>query len=297
MYLTKKHVSRRTVLRGMGATVALPFLEAMVPARTTLAKTAAAGRTRLSCIEMVHGAAGSTQFGLAKNLWSPAALGRGFDLLAEQPGAARSAARLHHHRQQHGLQECGGVRPEGDRRRSLPLERRVSDPGAPEADRRLRRLRRAVDGPVARAALWTGHADPVAAAVHRERGPVGRLRLRLRLRLYGHDQLGLAERAATDGPRSTCRLRRAVRRRRHPRTAVRESENRQQHPGLGRAGRTATTKDPVRPTACGWRAYLEDIREIERRIQKVEAHNTSGELRELPGRRSGFPTRTKNTSG
>ena len=65
MYLTKKHLSRRTVLRGMGATVALPFLEAMVPARTALAKTAAAGKTRLSCIEMVHGAAGSTQFGLA----------------------------------------------------------------------------------------------------------------------------------------------------------------------------------------------------------------------------------------
>ena len=80
MYLTKKHVSRRTVLRGMGATIALPFLEAMVPARTALANTAAAGRTRLACIEQVHGAAGSTQIGLAKNLWSPAAAGRTFDL-------------------------------------------------------------------------------------------------------------------------------------------------------------------------------------------------------------------------
>ncbi|HYT74254.1 MAG TPA: DUF1552 domain-containing protein, partial [Vicinamibacterales bacterium] len=80
MYLTKKHISRRTILRGMGATVALPFLEAMVPARTLLAKTAAAGRTRLAAIEMVHGSAGSTQVGLAKNLWSPAAVGRVFDL-------------------------------------------------------------------------------------------------------------------------------------------------------------------------------------------------------------------------
>ncbi len=34
MHITKKHVSRRTVLRGMGATVALPFLDAMVPAGT-----------------------------------------------------------------------------------------------------------------------------------------------------------------------------------------------------------------------------------------------------------------------
>src|SRR6188768_3979934 len=80
MYLPKKHISRRTVLRGMGATVALPFLDAMVPARTLLAKTAAAGKTRLACIETVHGAAGSTQIGLAKNLWSPAAVGRSFDL-------------------------------------------------------------------------------------------------------------------------------------------------------------------------------------------------------------------------
>src|SRR5215212_2174520 len=80
MYLTKRYISRRTALKGVGATVALPFLDAMVPARTLLAQTAAAGKTRLSCIEMVHGAAGSTQFGLAKNLWSPAAIGKGFDL-------------------------------------------------------------------------------------------------------------------------------------------------------------------------------------------------------------------------
>src|SRR5215831_17120694 len=82
MYLSQKHISRRTVLKGVGATIALPFLEAMVPARTLLAKTAAAGKTRLAAIEMVHGAAGSTQIGLAKNLWSPAAVGSSFDLSA-----------------------------------------------------------------------------------------------------------------------------------------------------------------------------------------------------------------------
>ena len=78
--LTKKHLSRRTVLKGMGATLSLPLLDAMVPAATLFAKTAAAGKTRLACIEMVHGAAGSTAIGLAKNLWSPAATGRAFDL-------------------------------------------------------------------------------------------------------------------------------------------------------------------------------------------------------------------------
>jgi hypothetical protein len=63
----------------MGATVALPFLEAMVPARTVFAKTAS-GPVRLACIEMVHGSAGATAIGLQKNLWSPAAVGRAFDL-------------------------------------------------------------------------------------------------------------------------------------------------------------------------------------------------------------------------
>ena len=78
-YLTKRHISRRTVLRGMGVTVALPLLEAMVPARSAFAK-AIGSRTRFVAIEMVHGAAGSTAFGLKKNLWSPSASGHEFDL-------------------------------------------------------------------------------------------------------------------------------------------------------------------------------------------------------------------------
>ena len=83
MFLTKKHLSRRTVLRGMGATVALPFLDSMIPAHSVLAKTeaaAAAARTRLVCIEQVHGAAGISEYGLAKNMWVPAETGRTFDI-------------------------------------------------------------------------------------------------------------------------------------------------------------------------------------------------------------------------
>ena len=79
MFITKKQLSRRTVLKGLGTTVALPFLEAMVPARTAQARTAAS-RVRLACIEMVHGSAGATAIGLQKNMWSPAATGRDFDL-------------------------------------------------------------------------------------------------------------------------------------------------------------------------------------------------------------------------
>ena len=79
-YITKKHLSRRTVLRGLGVTLALPLLDAMVPAQTLLAKTAAVGKVRLSAIEMVHGSAGATVFGASKHMWSPAAVGTAFDL-------------------------------------------------------------------------------------------------------------------------------------------------------------------------------------------------------------------------
>ena len=60
MFISKKHISRRTLLRGMGATIALPFLEGMVPAQTPLKNTAATPRSRFAPIEVVHGSAGST---------------------------------------------------------------------------------------------------------------------------------------------------------------------------------------------------------------------------------------------
>ena len=82
-FITGKHISRRAVLRGLGATVALPLLDAMVPARKLLASTPA-GRaldtTRLICIEMVHGAAGSNEWGAENFLWAPEAEGSNFDL-------------------------------------------------------------------------------------------------------------------------------------------------------------------------------------------------------------------------
>ena len=80
MYLSQRHLSRRTMLRGVGATVALPFLEAMLPAGRAYAKSAAAGKVRFAAIEMVHGSAGATVVGTEKHMWSPAATGRAFDL-------------------------------------------------------------------------------------------------------------------------------------------------------------------------------------------------------------------------
>ena len=78
-FITKKHISRREVLRGLGVTVALPLLDSMVPALTLLSQSAAAPGCRLCCIEMVHGAAGSTGQGSSKHYWAPEKAGRDFE--------------------------------------------------------------------------------------------------------------------------------------------------------------------------------------------------------------------------
>ncbi len=80
--ITGRHLARRTFLRGLGASVALPFLDAMVPARERWAVTRARtslDRTRLVAIEMVHGSAGSNAWGASQHLWSPPETGRDFD--------------------------------------------------------------------------------------------------------------------------------------------------------------------------------------------------------------------------
>jgi len=81
MFITKKHISRRSVLCGFGVSLTLPFMESMLPAMTQTGKSAA-GKTpvRVVCAEMVHGAAGSTKYGVEKNMWSPAQAGTEFDL-------------------------------------------------------------------------------------------------------------------------------------------------------------------------------------------------------------------------
>ena len=79
MVITKKALSRRTVLRGMGAAVALPILDAMIPARALASeRNAVMPRSRFTGIEMVHGSAGSTEYGSINHLWAPKTDGRDF---------------------------------------------------------------------------------------------------------------------------------------------------------------------------------------------------------------------------
>jgi len=71
MFITKKHLSRRTFLQGAGVTIALPFLESMVPAQTPLARTAALPAQRFGFIYVPHGS-------IMKE-WTPAQEGAGFE--------------------------------------------------------------------------------------------------------------------------------------------------------------------------------------------------------------------------
>src|SRR5215471_11004376 len=70
-FLTRKNLSRRAVLKGAGATIALPLLDAMIPARTALAQTVAAASPRLGFVYFPHGA--------LQDEWQPKQVGRDFD--------------------------------------------------------------------------------------------------------------------------------------------------------------------------------------------------------------------------
>ena len=71
MFLTRKHLSRRTLLKGVGASLGLPLLDAMIPAGTALAQTAAALPPRLGFVYFPHGA--------LQDEWQPMKIGRDFD--------------------------------------------------------------------------------------------------------------------------------------------------------------------------------------------------------------------------
>jgi hypothetical protein len=81
MFLTRKHLSRRTVLKGAGVSLALPLLDAMVPAATALAQTAAVPKMRMGFFYIPHGAImGNTVHGPQMDRWTPGGAGADFTL-------------------------------------------------------------------------------------------------------------------------------------------------------------------------------------------------------------------------
>src|SRR5215475_9838034 len=72
MFITKKYISRRIFLRGAGVAVGLPLLDAMIPAGTALAQTAAKPTPHLGFVYFPHGA--------VMDKWTPTATGSSFDI-------------------------------------------------------------------------------------------------------------------------------------------------------------------------------------------------------------------------
>jgi hypothetical protein len=71
MFVTKKHISRRTMLQGAGAALFLPLLDAMIPASTAFADTAAAVKPRVGFVYVPHGA--------VEKFWVPKSAGKAFE--------------------------------------------------------------------------------------------------------------------------------------------------------------------------------------------------------------------------
>ena len=81
MFITKKHIPRRAVLKAAGVSLALPFLDAMVPAGTALAQTAAVPKLRTGFFYIPHGAImGNTSHGPSLDKWTPSGSGAAFKL-------------------------------------------------------------------------------------------------------------------------------------------------------------------------------------------------------------------------
>jgi hypothetical protein len=81
MFITKTHIPRRAVLKAAGVSLALPFLDAMVPAGTALAQTAAVPKLRTGFFYIPHGAImGNTSHGPSLDRWTPSGSGATFTL-------------------------------------------------------------------------------------------------------------------------------------------------------------------------------------------------------------------------
>jgi hypothetical protein len=291
-FLTGKHLPRRTFLRGMGATVALPFLDAMIPANKPWRVVAAAtglDRTRLVAVEMVHGAAGCSTWGASQNLWSPAAIGRNFDLsptalsplepyrdvltiisntdcrMAEafDPGEIggdhyrSSAAFL---TQAHPKQTRGSDVYVGTSLDQYYAQRRGQDTPFPSMQLCIEPVDQAGGCSYGYTCVYT---DSISWASPNEPLPLIR------------------------DPRVAFEMLFGVGGSQAERASLRQANQSILDWIVGEVAglrRDLEATDRVR-----LEQYLENIREIERRIQMIEARNTSGEPRELPGAPAGVP--------
>ncbi len=290
--ITGQHLHRRTFLRGLGASIALPFLDAMIPARERWAVTRARtriDRTRLVAIEMVHGAAGSNPWGAEQHLWSPPQTGRDFDF---GPSVLRALEPYRDYLtivSDTDVEVAEAKKPKeigGDHFRSSatfltqahPKQTESSDVWVGTSLDQLYAQRFGQDTPIPSMQLCIENVDQAGGCAYG----------------YACVYTDTISWSAPDQPLPMVR---------DPRVAFDQ---------LFGAGGTAEARTARRKASAsildfiageinslkrqldpvdGRRVdrYLEDIREIERRIERVVARNESGEERELPGAPAGVP--------
>jgi len=288
--ITGKHLPRRTFVRGMGAAMALPFLDSMVPAGLRSGRVMAEiGKTRLVCIEQVHGAAGCSEWGSSQSLWSPAAVGRGFDL---EPTALSS---LEPYRDYLTVVSNTDIRmaeaytPEeigGDHFRATAAFLTQSHPKLTEGSDvfvgtsfdQIYARRFGQDTPIPSMQLCIENQDQAGGCA------------------YGYacaytDSLSWA---SPDEPLPTIRDPRVAFERLFGSGAT--AEDRAARRRMDKSildwfmGELAQLQRAVGPSdRQRLEQYLENVREMERRISLVEARNSSGEPRELPEAPAGVP--------
>jgi hypothetical protein len=290
--LTGRHIPRRTFLRGAGATVALPFLEAMLPAGRARAATATAEsleRTRLVAIEMVHGSAGATRWGATRNFWSPAAVGRDFDLAPTAMSALEPFRKYLTIVSDTDVENAEAVTPPeigGDHFRSSavfltqahPRQTESSDVYVGTSMDQIYAQRFGQDTPIPSIQLCIENVDQGGGCA------------------YGYscvytDTISWA--SPTEplpmirDPRAAFDLLFGAGGTPEERAARRKTARSVLDFVLSEVKRLNGELDPADRERMD--QYLSNIREIERRIQKVEERNRSGEARELPTAPAGVP--------
>ena len=287
-FLSGKPLPRRTFVQSLGATFALPFLDAMIPIGRAASRVAP-DRTRFVAIEMVHGAAGCNELGAKMNMWSPAAAGRDFDL---GPTALKSLEPYRKHltivsntdvrmaepvtpmeiggdhfrssavylTQAHPKQTEGSDVKVGTSLDQMYAQRFGQETPIPSMQLCIENVDQAGGCAYGYACVYT---DSISWASPTEPLPVIRDPRVAFEKLFGVGG-SPEERAA----------------RRRTRRSILDfvaSEMSSMKRTLGPDDRTRVDR------------YLEDIREVERRLQRIEARNNSGEPRDLPGAPAGVP--------
>ena len=207
MIVTKKAISRRTVLRGLGAAVSLPLLDAMIPALTASQNTAAKAVRRLAVVYHPNG--------VVYENWLPTGVGADFEFSRVLAPLEPFRDRVDHH---HGSRRSSGGSARRRRRRSLARLRLVPDGRAREEVGHDRR-ELGVDGSDCGERVRARDAAVVAAAHRRQQQPGRIVRRGLQLRVQQHAVVADADAAADVGERSARRLRAPVRIERQHRSA------------------------------------------------------------------------------